>query len=35
MEYVLALGSKAIAKLAWDSLKSMCIGSDCVRKARA
>jgi len=32
-EYVESLGSKDSAKLAWDALKAMHVGSDCVKKA--
>ena len=34
-EYVESLGSKDSAKLAWDALKAMRVGSDCVKKAKA
>ena len=34
-QYVESLGSKDSAKLAWDALKAMRVGSDCVKKAKA
>jgi hypothetical protein len=34
-EYVESLGSKDFVNRAWDTLKAMCVGSDCVKKAKA
>ena len=34
-EYVIPLGAKDSAKEAWESLETMRLGGDCVRKAKA